>query len=334
MKKSQLKGRMVDTQPQLTRLHGMVQRIQRGDYPSAKTLGREWNKHPITILRNLDFIRDVWKLPLAYDPYKYGFYFTEPIGNFPMVQISQRELVSVFLAQKMLPQYRGTPFEKPLQSAFSKLISSMEGELSVAWSDLDAAISFRGIQSEPGDLELMQQLAEAIRTRHEVQFEYVKLGAQAGEVRRLRPYHLANVANQWYLFGYDYLREDIRKFVPARMKSLEVLREQFERPKDFSIDKVLKGSFGVFSGGDPIPIRIWFDRERAQLMRERKWHHSQKIKELRNGEIELRLELSSFIEIVPWILSWGRHAKVISPKELVAEVREEARQVGAQYKNS
>src|SRR6185436_10537780 len=145
----------------------------------------------------------------------------------------------------------------------------------VACADLNAEISFRGIEHDPGDMERLQQVGEAIRTRNEIRFTYLKLGAQTGECRTVRPYHLANVANQWYLFGYDYLRKDIRKFVPARMKDLEVRPEQFERPKNFSVDKLLKGSFGVFSGGELIAIRIWFGRSRAQLLRERKWHHSQ-----------------------------------------------------------
>src|SRR4029077_17103571 len=139
------------------------------------------------------------------------------------------------------------------------------------------------------------------------------------------------VANQWYLFGYDYLRNDIRKFVPARMKDLEGRPEQFERPKNFSVDQLLKGSFGVYSGGELIAIRIWFGRSRAQLLRERKWHHSQQIKELGQGEIELRLELSSFAEIVPWILSWAEHARVIAPPALAREVREAATRVVKGY---
>ena len=327
MKRTAAKRVGFNTQPQLLRLHKLVQRIQRGDYPSQKVLAAEQEKNWRTIQRDLDFIRDMWELPLEYDPRRYGYYFREQVGKFPMVPISEQELVSVFIAQKALEQYRGTPFEQPLRSAFSKLISSLQGELSVAWGDLDAAISFRGIEHDPGDMERLQQVGEAIRSRNEIRFTYLKLGAETGEGRTVRPYHLANVANQWYLFGYDYLRKDIRKFVPARMKDLEVRPEQFERPKNFSVDKLLKGSFGVFSGGELIAIRIWFGRSRAQLLRERKWHHSQQIKELGNGEIEVRMELSSFEEVVPWILSWGRHCRVIGPRELGKQVREEAREI-------
>jgi proteasome accessory factor B len=371
MGKKRLKKIQFDTQPQLTRLHGLVQRIQRGDYPSRKILAAEWEKTARTIQSDLDFIRNVWGLPLEYDPYKYGYYFSEPVGKFPMVPLSERELVSVFVAQKALSQYHGTPFEQPLKSAFEKLVSSLKGEVSVAWADLDSAISFRGIETNAGDVEVLGELSAAIRSRNEIEFEYFKLGAGeirrpksegrkkseirnpkgevegvesrgdaertsspqpspptggegerpgGGEMRRVRPYHLACVGNQWYLFAYDLMRQDMRKFVPARMRHLAVRSTRFERPKGFSIDKLLKGSFSVFSGGEVFPIRIWFDRLRAQLIRERKWHHSQAIKELGNGEIELSLELSSLVEVVPWILSWGIYARAVAPEALVREV--------------
>ena len=353
VRRKKRKGLKTNTRPQLTRLHGLVQRIQRGDYPSSRVLAAEWEKNPRTIQRDMDFIRDVWRLPLEYDAQRYGFYFSAPVANFPMVPISEKELVSVFIAQKALTQYHGTPFEQPLRSAFEKLVSSLQGEISVAWADLDSAISFRGIETRMEDMEVLATLSAAVRSRNEIEFAYRKL-EERGELnklkklnelnegeedrlltsaatRRVRPYHLANIGNQWYLFGYDLMRQDMRKFVPARMSELKVTDRRFERPRDFSVDKLLKGSFGVYSGGETMEMKVWFDRARAQLVREKKWHHSQEIRELGNGELEVAFELSSFVEIVPWILGWGEHARAVAPKELVEEVRRTAAKLAKLY---
>ena len=362
MGKKKLSRNYLGTMPQLTRLHGIVKRIQQGDYPSQRVLAEEWSKTTRTIQADLDYIRDFWKLPLYYDERRYGYYFSEAVGKFPMVPISEGELVSVFVAQKALSQYHGTPFEAPLRSAFQKLVSSLQGEISVAWGDLDSAISFRGMETNVGDVEVLRALGEAVRGRREVEFEYFKLeeggeaanpnseirspksnirraksefgdggGAEGeerlvtssptGEMRRVRPYHLACIWNQWYLVGYDLMREDIRKFVPARMRNVRVGDTRFERPAGFSLDKYLKGSFGVYSGGDLMEMKVWFSRARAQVVRERKWHASQRIRELGNGEIEYSVRLSSMKEIVPWILGWGEHARAIAPKALVEAVR-------------
>ena len=82
MGKRSLTQRRFDTQPQLTRIHALVKRIQQGDYPSQKILGKEWEKNPRTIQRDLDYVRDVLGLPLAYDRFRYGYYFTEPVARF------------------------------------------------------------------------------------------------------------------------------------------------------------------------------------------------------------------------------------------------------------
>jgi predicted DNA-binding transcriptional regulator YafY len=126
----------------------------------------------------------------------------------------------------------------------------------------------------------------------------------------------------------------MRKFVPARMSGLRVTQRKFERPKGFSVDNILKGSFGVFSGGETTEMKIWFDRARAQLVREKKWHHSQEIRELENRELEVTFELSSFVEIVPWILGWGEHARAVAPKALVDEVKRVAGRVVKGYAES
>jgi predicted DNA-binding transcriptional regulator YafY len=65
----------------------------------------------------------------------------------------------------------------------------------------------------------------------------------------------------------------------------------------------------------------------AQLVRERVWHHSQKIKELREGGLELQLQLGSLEEIERWVLSWGDQAEVLEP----AKLRQRLLEIGQKF---
>ena len=78
-------------------------------------------------------------------------------------------------------------------------------------------------------------------------------------------------------------------------------------------------------------IRIRFDPYAARLVRERQWHASQKIKELPKGEIELTFTLSSFAEVVRWILSWEHHARVIASQSLRKEIQKTLKKLGEMY---
>lgn len=73
-------------------------------------------------------MRERLRLPIAYDQDGGGYRFTQPVSSFPMVELTEAELVSVFIGQKALAQYKGTPFEAPLRSAFEKLTSNLSGD--------------------------------------------------------------------------------------------------------------------------------------------------------------------------------------------------------------
>ena len=146
-------------------------------------------------------------------------------------------------------------------------------------------------------------------------------------MRRVRPYHLGCLENQWYLFAEDLERRQLRTFALPRMQKVALTTKHFRRPADFSIAQVLSGSFGVHSAGKKQRIRLQFDPFAARLVAERKWHESQRVRENADGSIILELQLGGLEEIERWILSWGKHVRVLVPKELVARVRDEARAI-------
>ena len=78
-------------------------------------------------------------------------------------------------------------------------------------------------------------------------------------------------------------------------------------------------------------VRVRFQPFAAQLVRERIWHHSQRIKELRDGGLELQLQLGSLEEIERWILSWGDQAEVLEPARLRQRLAEVGRKFVARY---
>jgi predicted DNA-binding transcriptional regulator YafY len=108
-----------------------------------------------------------------------------------------------------------------------------------------------------------------------------------------------------------------------RIKLLHLTKATFEIPEDFSLDKFLKPSFGVFQG-EPTRVRIWFSPEVAGYIREKIWHESQKIENQEDGSLILEATVAGIREIKYWVLGWGSHAVVLEPGELREEIRDEA----------
>jgi proteasome accessory factor B len=308
----------------MLRIH---QAIQSGAYPNATTLATNLEVSSKSIHRDLEFMRDRLELPLAFDRRHLGYYYTEEVSAFPTVQMTEGELFALLVAEKALQQYRGTSFEKPLLSAIQKMEQSLPDTISLDLSDVQRTISFRTRAEPILDLKIFDVLAKATADRKQIQLTYRKPGQQEPELRMVDPYHLANINGEWFLFAYDHLRKDIRTFVPARVKAVRLTGATFARPQRFSLERRLRDSFGVLSGQGEFRVVIRFNDQVADYIREKKWHESQELRELRGGGVELCLKLSSLAEVERWILGWGGNAVVIHPKELVESVRLAAQKI-------
>ena len=312
----------------MMRLHAA---LKSHHFPNCQKIAAELEVSPKTIQRDIEFMRDRLGLPIDYHAGRFGYYYSEPVTAFPNIEVSEGEITALFVAQKALAQYKGTPFERPLHSAFRKITDGLKDRVSFSWTDLEEAISFRSAGASPADLELFEVVSKAVLRSVELNFEYRKLKSSGYEARSVRPYHLGCLENQWYLFAQDLDRGQLRTFALPRMRKVSLTSKSFRRPADFSISRILSGSFGVFSSGKKHRIRLQFDSFAARLVAEREWHESQRVREIAGGSIILELELGGLEEIERWILSWGKHARVLAPKELATRIRDEASAIARQY---
>lgn len=303
------------------------QAILSGAFPNASQLALQLEVSTKSIHRDLDFMRDRFELPLEYDPVRNGYRYTEEVTTFPALQITEGELFALLVAEKALQQYRGTPFEKPLLSAFRKMQASLPDTVSLNMVEWQTTISFRTTAEPILNLETFDALARATADRKQLLLAYRKAGHRQTEPRLVDPYHLANINGEWFLFGFCHLRKDIRTFVPARIQKVSLTGKSFKRPHQFSLEKRLRDSFGVHSASGEFEVVIRFSEFAADYIREKKWHASQRVKELEGGGVELKMTLSSLLEVQRWILGWGGHAVPVQPRGLIEMVREAAQNV-------
>jgi predicted DNA-binding transcriptional regulator YafY len=315
------------SRPPLERMLRIHQSLQSGKFPNASTLARELEVSTKSIHRDLEFMRDRLNLPIEFDSTRNGYSYTGEVSAFPTMQITEGELFALVVAEKALQQYRGTSFEKPLLSAIKKMEQALPDTISLNLADIEQTISFRTRAEQILDLKIFDVLAKAAARREQIELAYRKPGQTKPEARVVDPYHLANINGEWYLFAFDHTRKDIRTFAPARIKSVKPTGKTFERPQKFSLEKRLRDSFGVHSGQGEHSVVIRFNPRAADYVREKKWHESQQLRELKNGGVELSLKLSSLSEIERWVLSWGGDAKVLKPLELAKSVRVSAKRI-------
>jgi proteasome accessory factor B len=314
------------SRPPLERMLRIHQALSAGGFPNATTLAREIEVSTKTIQRDLEFMRDRLNLPVTYDASHKGYAYTGEVNAFPTMQITEGEIFALVVAEKALQQYRGTSFEKPLLSAIKKMEQALPDTISLNLADIERTISFRTRAEPILNLEIFDALAKAVAQRQQLELHYRKPG-HAVERRLVDAYHLANINGEWYLFAYDHARKDLRTFVPARIQSVKATGKTFERPQKFSLEKRLRDSFGVHAGEGKFEVVIRFAPRAADYIREKKWHPSQTLRDLKDGGAELKMKLSSLAEVSRWVLSWGGDAKVLKPRELAEAVKQSAKRI-------
>ncbi len=116
-----------------------------------------------------------------------------------------------------------------------------------------------------------------------------------------------------------------------RIVSLRVLKEHFI-PTGVSAEDELSRSFAGMGDGEPLKVVLNFDEEIKPYVLRRKWHHSQKEKEIKNGRVELTFAVNDLEGIKQWIYRWIPYVEVVEPIELREEVRYELKEAHKRHK--
>jgi predicted DNA-binding transcriptional regulator YafY len=119
-------------------------------------------------------------------------------------------------------------------------------------------------------------------------------------------------------------------FVLDRIKIMNVTDETFEVPRDFDLETYMQSPFRVIHD-KPVNVTILFDKKAAGYIKEKIWHHSQKIEPQKDGSIIFSAEVAGVEEVKHWVLSWGRSCEVIEPQFLREEIAQELSECVEKY---
>jgi len=306
--------RSTGNRPAVVRMKRIFDRLKRDDFPNCHTLAQELETSDKTISRDLEVMRDQLGLPIAYDAQEHGYYFTEPVHEFPTVQVTQGELLALLVAQNAIEQYRGTPYHTQLESAFAKLLAPLDAMN--GYAPTDDLVSFKVTAPAVHELEVFDLLTRAIGDQFEITFEYRKLGDPTPAPRHAQPLHLAHREARWYLIAHDIDRGAVRTFALGRITETKATATTFERPKTFSVERYFAAALGVMNGKENHHVRIRFSPLAADDIRDRYFHESQAFHPQSDGSLDLTLRLSDLMEIQRIVLQWGGHATALEPPEL------------------
>ena len=162
----------IATRPQLRRLAVLDRRIRSGKYPNASTVATELGVATRTIHRDIAFLRDAWSAPIVWNDERQGFFYSEADYQLPLQTLTEGELVALFLAERLLQQYRGTPYATAITTAFAKLTNALPEKVTLDLNDLADSLTVRPAPVPHTDIKIFAQLARAVRERLRLRVVY------------------------------------------------------------------------------------------------------------------------------------------------------------------
>jgi predicted DNA-binding transcriptional regulator YafY len=314
------------TRPPFRRFLAIERSARNGLYPNSESLATELEVDSRTIQRDIAFLKDQLGAPLEFCRKRNGYHLTDLSWSLPAFQLTEGELVSVFLAERLIRQYRGTPFETDLARAFDRITRMLPDEITVSLAAAAETLSVTPCVLTTQDVETFHSLTSSIQQSRQLRLLYWSASQNRETDRIIDPLHLSLVDNDWYLIAYCHTRREVRMFSTVRIRSAEPTGQRFQRPDDFDITTYLGNSFRAVRGeGDQTwNVRLQFRPEMSGRIREKIWHHTQTLEDQPDGSVIMNLQVSSLIEIRRWVLYWGADCRVLEPEELKVEVRRQA----------
>ncbi len=302
--------------PPLARFLKIDDALRARGWPNTRTLAREIEVDRRTIRRDIDYMRDQLHAPIAFDAAHRGYYYTEPTFRLAFPQLTQGELLALYLSEQTARHFRGTPFERDLRQAIGKLTEFLPDRVSLSVDAIGDSLSVLPAIQVHYDPITFSAVLGAVSGRRRLEIVYWTASRNETTKRLFDPYEVSLVDDGWYAFGHCHRAEDIRMFAIQRVRSARETGDTFDRPADFRVDEFLQGSFRAMPGEGAHDVVLRFGPKVAGRVREKRWHGSQIFEDQPDGHLIVRMHLSSLIEIKRWIMWWGIECEVLEPEEL------------------
>lgn len=166
-------------------------------------------------------------------------------------------------------------------------------------------------------------LFNSIINKTVLKIKYEPFEKQEYEVT-FHPYFLKQYNNRWFVFGYNEYNQNSHWNLALDRINDDVEKINSKYKEDTTDwEEFFDDMIGVSKGKDELPeeVKLIFNQEQAPYIRTKPLHSSQKIKNLEDGSLEVRINVILNYELEMRLLSFGEKVTVIEPQVLVSKIK-------------
>ena len=240
----------------------------------------------------------------------------------PPVTLTADEAVVLLQAMHLAERRRAITYQAAAESVRAKLRTGLPERLQEAVRRLETAWQLVPINlfDNPAELVGVEILNLAL-----VERQAIRGKLRNGRAVELEPYGLSHGAGAWQLVGLDRGDGVVRHFRLADIVEFQLLGDTFERPPAYRQVRMPERARGM------ITVRVLFEHPAAYCVRQAPSPYVASVEEQPDGLV-LVLHVDREAELMPWLLGWGAHARVLSPASLKRRLAAEAAAIAERYR--
>ncbi len=281
-----------------------------------------------TIYRDLSLLTDIG-VPIYQ---KDGRFYLNHEYYVAPVRLSINESVALYIAARGLSH--ATEQHNPhVVSALKKLSQILPDSLAA-----HVLFTVEAGHSNPVDRAFVTTLETL--TRAWAECRQVKLWYRSADSISTRAHEFAiyfiepNSTGILYVVGFDYVVQRVRAYQLQRIKRVQLLQSQYEIPIYFDRRRFQADTWGMMrddAGDKTVEVVLTCSEDLAATIRERARRIPQRITVMSDNRCIVRMNVSDWREILPWVRSLGAQAEVLEPKALRDQIAAEASKIAQVY---
>ncbi|MCL1787996.1 MAG: YafY family transcriptional regulator [Defluviitaleaceae bacterium] len=298
---------------QVNRLFDIIYILLNKKTATAKELAGRFNVSTRTIYRDVDTL-SLAGIPIYTEKGKGGGISLLPDFVLNKSILSDREQDEILSALQGLSLIQSGDTGQVLQR-----LSGIFNKTATKWLEVDFSDwSFTGG-------EVFEHLKNAILERKIARFDYYSTYGEKTH-RHIEPMQLWFKSRAWYIKGFCLAKQDMRLFKLSRIRNLTIAGDTFAE-RDLLAPR--PAAEAAPRAGKDVALRLHISQEMTYRV----------LDEFADDMVEKQPD-GSFMVNVTWpedewvygyILSYGRHMKVLSPEYIQKIVKDEAQKIVAQY---
>ena len=178
----------------------------------------------------------------------------------------------------------------------------------------------------PSGQQHLTTIVDAMRESVSLSMTYQSFWMDEPATFEVEPYCVKLFEQRWYMLGKSEGYDDLRIYALDRIKALEPTERKFKLPKKFDAAKFFEDYYGIIISDDDYdvcPVALQVDAQQSNYLRTLPLHHTQVEVECNDEYSIFEYRLCPTFDFRQKILSMGGAIEVLSPEELVYQMKDE-----------